>query len=54
LWQVLIPPRRATENLTFDLVDAAPDAVDAAVAVQPDLERHRLLVESIKEKSRGI
>ena len=31
------------ENLTFDLGDAALDAVDAAVAVQPDLERHRLL-----------
>jgi hypothetical protein len=37
------PRAKTKENRTFDLVDAAFDAVDAAVAVQPDLERHRLL-----------
>jgi hypothetical protein len=36
---------------TFDLGDAALDAVDAALAVQPDLERHRLLKGKHKSQS---
>jgi hypothetical protein len=42
---------REASLLTFDLGDAALDAVDATLAVQPDLERHRLLKGKHKSQS---